>query len=108
VGRGGGGFRVLFQPAAANTTAVVIFTGEATPRFLAKLDGNLPAAANPATTPGTAVASVWRRTPGGIFEDSGDNVNVVNRMRNISVISGAWVEVHEVDGEFRLYVADCG
>jgi hypothetical protein len=51
---------------------------------------------------------VWRRTPAGTFEDSGQNITVFHRMRNISIVSGAWAEAEMVDGEWRLYVADCG
>jgi len=108
IGRGGGGYRVLYPGPSADTTAVVIATGEAVPKYFGRLDGNLAAASNPATTPSSASFSVWRRTTAGTFEDSGDNITVINRMKNISIVSGAWAEAEMVDGEWRLYVADCG
>ena len=72
------------------------------------LDEALAAATNALTAPGTAVASVLQRTTGGDLEDSGDNIDVVNRFENVDLVQYTIAQAQWIDGEWRVVAADCG
>lgn len=71
------------------------------------LDGALAAATNALTSPGTAVASVLKRLPSGDLEDTGDNIDIVNRYENVSLVAETIGVATWMDGEWRMTSADC-
>ena len=72
-----------------------------------KLDGDLDAATSCADSPGTATLSVWQKNSSGNYEDSGRNVEVVNRFENLNFKSGQIMRVGWIDGEWQPTAADC-
>tara|TARA_R110000868_G_scaffold128470_1_gene336609 strand:+ start:61 stop:438 length:378 start_codon:yes stop_codon:yes gene_type:complete len=71
------------------------------------LDAALAAATNALTTPGTAVASVLQKNSTGNLEDSGNNIDIVNRFENVSLVQYTIAQAQQIDGEWRLTAADC-
>jgi hypothetical protein len=76
-------------------------------RLTVVLDEALDAATNALTTPGTAVASVLRKNSSGNLEDSGNNINVVNRYESIDLEQYTIGVAAWIDGEWRIDSADC-
>ena len=73
-----------------------------------KLDGELVAASSFGSSPGTATLSVWTKDSSGNMADSGRNETVTNRFERISLLAGTIVHAEWIDGEWRIYAADCG
>lgn len=73
-----------------------------------KLDGDLAQATSFGTSPSTATMSVWGKDASGNMVDTGRNETVVNRFERIGLTSGAIVHAEWIDGEWRVYAADCG
>lgn len=73
-----------------------------------KLDGDLAAASSFSTSPATATMSVWGKDTSGNMVDTGRNETVVNRFERISIPTGTIVQARWIDGEWRVYAADCG
>lgn len=71
------------------------------------LDGDLAAAADKSTSPGTATGSVWTLNSSGNLSDSGNNITVVNRFENIAIGSGTLIKCEWIGGEWQPYSADC-
>lgn len=76
--------------------------------IIGKLDAELVAATNFATTPATAVMSVWIKNSSGDMEDSGRNETITNRFVNmLPIASGTIVKAEWIEGEWQLYASDC-
>jgi hypothetical protein len=73
-----------------------------------KLDGDLAAANDFGTSPATATMSVWDKDTSGNMVDTGRNETVVNRFIRISLPSTTIVQARWINGEWRVYAADCG
>ena len=73
-----------------------------------KLDGDLAAASSFGSSPATATMSVWDKDTSGNMVDTGRNETVVNRFERISLVSGTIVQARWINGEWRIYAADCG
>ena len=76
-------------------------------RISGKLDAALPRASSFADSPSTATLSVWRKNSSGNMEDSGENVTDYNRMQSIDLTANSIVHAEWIDGEWRVYAADC-
>ncbi len=72
-----------------------------------KLDGDLAAASSFGSSPATATMSVWGKDSSGNMVDTGRNETVVNRFERISIPTGTIVQARWIDGEWRVYAADC-
>lgn len=74
-----------------------------------KLDGSLAKATNYGSAPATATLSIWEKNETtGYLVDSGRNETVVNRMINAGPFaSGTIVYARWMNGEWRVYAADC-
>ena len=79
-----------------------------TPDIVGRLDEPLSPAAAFASSPSTAVLSVWRRNADGDFEDSNINATVVNRLLYVEELATDTIcYCRWVEGEWVVYVADC-
>ena len=72
-----------------------------------KLDGDLAPASDFGTGPATATMSVWDKDTNGNMVDTGRNETVVNRFLRISLPATTIVQARWLNGEWRVYAADC-
>ena len=71
------------------------------------LNSELVSATSFASSPATATMAVWQKDTSGNMVDSGRDITVVNRMLKISLPSGTPAQAEWIDGEWRVYAADC-
>jgi len=71
------------------------------------LNSELVSATSFASSPATATMAIWQKDTSGNMVDSGRDVTVVNRMLKISLPSGTPAQAEWIDGEWRVYAADC-
>ena len=72
-----------------------------------KLDADLNAATSFATSPGTALLSVWVKDSNGDYTETTRNITVTNRFENLNFVSGQILRVQWIDGEWQPVAADC-
>lgn len=71
------------------------------------LNGELVSATSFASSPATATMAVWQKDSSGNMVDSTRDITVVNRMIKISLPAGTIAQAEWIDGEWRIYAADC-
>jgi hypothetical protein len=71
------------------------------------LNSELVSATSFASSPATATMAVWQKDTSGNMVDSGQDIAVVNRMLKISLPAGTIAQAEWIDGEWRIYAADC-
>lgn len=71
------------------------------------LNGELVSATAFASSPATATMAVWQKDSSGNMVDSTRDITVVNRMIKISLPAGTIAQAEWIDGEWRIYAADC-
>jgi hypothetical protein len=71
------------------------------------LNSELVSATSFASSPATSTMAVWQKDTSGNMVDSGRDITVVNRMLKISLPAGTPVQAEWIDGEWRIYAADC-